>query len=79
MRGKNSAPPSPYRQIYAWLTLQEAAEFCGLSYKFLNEAAKRRDLAFFATSEGATAKILVDPVDLDIWRRTCLVHRPAIS
>lgn len=76
---KNATPATTARTIYAWMTLQEAADFCGLSYKFVNEAAKRRDLTVYATSDGATAKILVDPVDLDDWRRRCLVHRPALA
>lgn len=76
---KNATSTTSARTIYAWMTLKEAAEFVGLNYKFLAEAARRRDLAVYATSDGPTAKILVDPVDLDDWRRRCLVHRPAIA
>ena len=79
MKKKKVEPLEPLRPVYAWMTLKQAAEFCGLSYSFLRKAASSCQLAVYVTGYGSTAKIVVDPVDLDAWRRKHLIYRPAID
>ncbi len=68
------------RPIYPWLDLAAAAEFCGVSYSYLRQAAKSGELATYQTpSAGQTAKILVDTSDLEAWRQRHFVYRPALD
>lgn len=80
--GRPVKPVAPVaaRPIYPWMTLEQAAEFCGVSYTYLRKAAQSSELATYQTpSQGQTAKILVDAADLEAWRQRHFVYRPALE